>query len=110
MPRQRYTTEQLKTESSRPHKQGGRPRKYATKEEKQQAQNASSRRSRQRKKNAERAIVCDDNLAPARPIYQTDEERKAGRQASIQRYVASHIEELRLKAAAYGYRKYHATL
>lgn len=103
----KYTPEQLEAEIARPKRKGGRPRKYATDEERKKAHVESARRTYWRRKNAQTATANDVALALRKPKYETDEERHLARLESKHRYNEAHLEAYRLNAAACGYRSRH---
>ena len=107
MSARKYTPEQLQAEVARPKGKGGRPKKYATEEERKAAKNESLRRTRLRKKHIEAGIVLDEYIAPRKRSYATDEERQEGARESDRRYVAAHLEEHRLLVAARHYSLHH---
>lgn len=77
--RRSYTEEQLAAEIAQLPRRGGRPRKYATEEERREAINASHRRGYQRKMCAEGYIVISEEIAPRKKQYETDEQRREAR-------------------------------
>jgi hypothetical protein len=103
----KYTPEQLEAEIARPKKIGGRPRKYATEEDKKKAHLEACKRYRRRKKNAELSIVNDSAIAIQRRALETDEKRRDARLESSRRCNASHLEEHRLSVAVSTYRTHH---
>lgn len=100
----KYTPEQIQAEIDRPKRKGGRPKKYATEEEKCDAKRAASLRTYHRKKNAKGGIAitggnAENDLALRKNMYNTDEERKHARTVSAIQYKRSHVEETRLREA-----------
>jgi hypothetical protein len=103
----RYTREQLEAELARPKKKGGRPKKYHTEEERKRANAEYAQRHYHRQHDGPSAMA-DDDIAPRKKTYQTDEERKEGRRESRRKYTESHIEQCRLSVAACGYQVRHS--
>lgn len=95
MSTRKYTPEQLEAEIARPKRKAGRPRKYATEEEKKRAKADARMRVYWRKKNAESEIV-GDNFALRKQIHRTDEERHTAKLRSASRYYAAHRAEVNL--------------
>lgn len=96
----KYTPEQLEAEIARPKKKGGRPKKYATEEERRAANAEYANRFYWRKKNAESFIVDDPTVALRKQMHTTDEERQESHRQQSLRYYYAHRDECTLRRAA----------
>ena len=110
MAMRKYTAEQIQAEIDRPKSKGGRPKKYATDEERRDAKRASSLRTYYRKKKAMEGIAitggtidAGNDIALRKNMYRSDEERRRARVISATRYKQSHVAETRLRSVVHYY-------
>jgi hypothetical protein len=91
MATRKYTDDAIQAERARPKGRGGRPRKYASEEEKKAARAEAVRRHYWRKKNADCGVEVDGAIAAQRhERYETDEERAAARREQALRQYYEH--------------------
>ena len=102
----KYTAEQIQAEIDRPKSKGGRPKKYHTPEEKQEAMRDANRRAYHRKRDIRDGIAIDGALVLRKAMYDTDEERHRARILNNIKYKQSHADETRLSAIVH-YHKHH---
>ena len=99
----KYTPEQIQAEIDRPKHKGGRPKKYNTPEEKQEAIRASRMRTYYRKKKLDNGMEIDGALALRKAKHSTDEERRHARVISSMRINQEHPDKKRLTSAVHYY-------
>ena len=100
----KYTPEQLQAEIERPRKKAGRPRKYATEEERMRARTDAVMRIYWRKKNAAHSVENPPELALRTHICSSDEERVERQRAARLKNYYSHHEAYLLSRAAFDLR------
>jgi len=86
----KYSPEQLQAEIDRPRKKAGRPRKYATEEERKRVSVEDHMRIYWRKKNAAHGVENPQELALRKHMCSSDEERAERQRAACLRYYYSH--------------------
>lgn len=105
----KYTPEQLEAEIARPPaRPRGRPRKYHTKEEYDEAMSIANHNAYMRRRaRATGAPIPAECAKKVSPVCATDDERKAALAEWHHEYYAAHRDELRLAARARQYKKSH---
>jgi hypothetical protein len=96
----KYSPEQLQAEIARPRKKAGRPRKYATEEERKRAMADSVMRTYWRKKNAKRNVENPPEVAMRNVVGTTADESLERHRAVCLRYYYSHRDAYLLSRTA----------
>ena len=99
----KYTPEQIEAEITRPRKCAGRPRKYATEEERKRAKADSRVRAYWRQKSAMLDVEIGEAIARRTQAHTTDEERRIAQNRRVSQYRQNNPEKIRLVSMVHYY-------
>lgn len=104
----KYTPEILEAEIARPKGRGGRPRKYATEEERKKALNEASKRRYWRQRYTQGCLELPEEYALRERSYNTNDERRVAQIHRAIQYHQQHPENHRLSVMVCKYKQNQA--